>query len=374
VTALKASKLFCELLAAELNSLEETAQLKTYKAGRHIFKEGDSGDGLYTIVKGKVAITSPVGQDQCCVLARLGPGDFFGEMAVVDDRPRSANATAEEDTQAIFILREDLLRLLKQRPALLVSLLREFSARMRDFNQRYVEQVLRADRLTLVGRLAHTLVRQFKNPLNIILTAAETASSEAATPELRRTARDLTRKQVDRMNSLINEFLEFTRATSPTTVLARANFAQFVKPLIEEIRSDLIGRSVTVELENEPPEVNVLVDPNRLSHVFHNLVFNACDGMPQGGRITLRFGRAEHEVITEVADTGQGVTAETATRLFEPFAACAQGPGTGLELAICRKIIEDHHGTIQARSDRGGGATFIFHLPLARGSPPTHSA
>ena len=129
-----------------------------------------------------------------------------------------------------------------------------------------------------------------------------------------------------------------------------------------------------MELENEPPEVNVLVDPNRLSHVFHNLVFNACDGMPQGGRITLRFGRAEHEVITEVADTGQGVPAETATRLFEPFTACAQGPGAGLELAICRKIIEDHHGTIQARSDRGGGATFIFHLPLARGSPPTHSA
>ena len=55
MTALKASKLFCELLAAELNSLEETAQLKTYKAGRHIFKEGESGDGLYTIVKGKVA-------------------------------------------------------------------------------------------------------------------------------------------------------------------------------------------------------------------------------------------------------------------------------------------------------------------------------
>src|SRR5438477_3902567 len=358
------------MLAVELHSLEQTAQLKTFKSGRHIFQQGQPGDGLYTIVEGKVAITAMMGQDQSCVLARLGAGDFFGEMALVDDRPRSSTATAEDNTQVYFILREDLWRILKHRPALTVSLLREFSARMRYFNQRYVEQVLQAERLILVGRLAHTLVRQFKNPLHIILDAAETAAQDSATPPMRAAARDLTRKQVDRMNNLINEFLEFTRGTSSsaTTVLARASYADFVTPLIEEIRSELAGRSVTIEFENEPPDVSVLIDPTRLSHVFQNLVYNACDAMPDGGRIKIRFGRGETDVVTEIEDTGPGVSQDIADRLFEPFAAYTKGLGVGLELAICRRIIEDHHGAIHARSD-GNGTIFIFHLPLTRPAP-----
>jgi len=357
------------MLAAELHSLEQTAQLKTYKAGRPIFQQGQPGDGLYTIVAGKIAITTIIGEDQRCLLARLGPGDFFGEMALVDDRPRSATATAEENAQVYFILRDDLWRILKQRPGLTVSLLREFSTRMRYFNSRYVEQVLQAERLTLMGRLAHTLVRQFKNPLHLILEATETASQETATAQMRDTARDTTRKQVDRMNNLINEFLEFTRGSSSTTVLAKANYADFVRPLIDEIRSELVGRSVTVELENEPPEVSVLVDPTRLSHVFLSLVGNACDVMPAGGRIKMRFERGENEVITEIEDSGEEVTPEIAERLFEPFAAYTKGHGVGLELAICRRIIEDHHGKIQARSHRDG-TTFVFKLPLALASPP----
>ena len=369
MTALRDSKLFSEMLAVELHSLEQTAQLRTYKAGRPIFQQGQPGDGLYTIVEGKVAITTVIDQDQRCLLARLGPGDFFGELALVDDRPRSATATAEANTQVYFIQREDLWRILKQRPGLTVSLLREFSARMRYFNHRYVEQVLQAERLTLMGKLAHTLVRQFKNPLHLVLEATERASGENATLQIRASSRDTTRKQVDRMNNLINEFLEFTRGRSSTTVLAKANYADFVKPLIEEIRSELVGRSVTVELENEPPDLSVLVDPTRLSHVFQSLVDNACDSMPAGGKIRMRFGRSDNRVITEIDDAGEGVTPEMADRLFEPFSAYAQGHGLGLELAICRRIIEDHHGTIQARS-HPDGTTFIFDLPLARQAPP----
>src|SRR5204863_2521473 len=84
MVVLKTNKLFSGMLAAELQALEQTAQLKTYKAGRNIFQEGDPGDGLYIIVEGKVQITCLVGQDQRRVLSRLGAGGFFGEMAVLD--------------------------------------------------------------------------------------------------------------------------------------------------------------------------------------------------------------------------------------------------------------------------------------------------
>ena len=362
------------MLAAELNVLEQSAQLKAYKAGRDIFQEGDPGDGLYTIAEGKVSITSLLEHDYRCVLARLGPGDFFGEMAVVDEQPRSATATAEENTEVYFIPREVFLMALKNRPTLIVSLLREFSKRMRDFNHQYVEQALQVERLALVGRLANTLVRQFKNPLAIIRGASDAAGSETVAPRTREWAKDGVCKQVDRMNNLINEFLEFTRGSASTTVLARANYAELVKPLIEEIRNELVNRSVILELENQPPEVNVLVDPARLIHLFQNLFYNACDAMPEGGRIKLRFGRAESDVVTEIEDTGQGVPPEMAARLFEPLAACGKSQSAGLELAICRKIIEDHHGRIQVRSEHGGGTTFIFNLPVARTSPAPPAA
>ena len=94
MTALRANKLFGEMVPAELRALEQTAQIKTYTAGREIFREGERGDGLYTIIEGKVAITKVIPRDQRCVLARLGPGDFFGEMEMVDDQPRTATATA----------------------------------------------------------------------------------------------------------------------------------------------------------------------------------------------------------------------------------------------------------------------------------------
>ena len=85
--------------------------------------------------------------------------------------------------------------------------------------------------LALVGRLANTLVRQFKNPLAIIRGASDAAGAETVAPRIREWAKDGVRKQVDRMNNLINEFLEFTRGSASTTVLARANYAAFVTPL-----------------------------------------------------------------------------------------------------------------------------------------------
>lgn len=368
---LRASKLFSELLAAELHSLERTAQLRTFKAGRQIFQQGERGDGLYIIAHGRVAITVSGGAEQPCMLARLGPGDFFGEMALLDEQPRSATATAEDDTEAYFILRDDLWRVLRARPQLVVRLLGEFSQRMRDFNQRYVLQMLHADRLNLVGRLAYTLVRQFTGPLNAIRSAADAAAAASATPAARADANVTTRKQVDRMNNLINEFLEFTRRSSATTVLVRTNYADFVRPIIDDLRAELAGRSVTFEIENDPSEVSVLIDPARMAHLFHNLIHCACDGLGGDGVIRMRFSAESARAVTEIQVRGTRAPREITEQMFEAFSQSAAANAVGLELAICRRIIEDHHGGICARTDPQGGTNFVFHLPIARNSTST---
>ncbi len=362
---LESCRLLNDLSAGDLQQMRRIAQVRTFAAGQQIFKEGDHGDGIYFIGSGRVEIAAVVNAGEHKVLTRIQPGDFFGEMAVVDKEPRSASALAEEDSQIYFVPLDDMLDMLSRSPRLAVNLVREFSHRLRDFNRRYVQEMLQAERLGLVGRFARSIVHDFKNPLNIIGLSADMAALETATPETRESARRRIRKQVDRLSNMINELLEFTRGTQIAAVLAPTHYPTLLATLIEELRSEVSVKNVTIEFENAPPDGMILLDPARLTHVFYNLVHNAVDAMmPDGGGISLRFISSETEVITEIEDTGKGIAPEVADRLFEAFATYGKAQGTGLGLSICKRIIQDHGGHIQARSEPGHGAVFLFSLPL----------
>ena len=363
---LQKSKLFGGLLAEELQALEQTAQLVGYKARQTIFTEGSPGDGLYVVDTGLVQISALVHEQERRVLARIAPGDFFGEMAVLDNEARSATAIAEQDTTVYFITRQDLLNLLNRSPLLATSLMREFSRRMREINRQYVQEVIQAERLTLVGRFARTIIHDFKNPLNVIGLAAELASMDGATADMRQTSQKRIQRQIVRLNNMMNELLEFTRGPRSNMMLAETDYASYIHQLLEELRPEVRDKSVELFCENDPPSVKLQLSPHRLTHLFYNLVHNAMDEMPAGGRIMLRFRQTEKEVVTEVEDTGKGIAPEIAGRLFEPFATHGKAQGTGLGLSICKKIIEDHRGRIEARSAPGRGALFCLTLPLAR--------
>jgi signal transduction histidine kinase len=363
MNTLKTSRLFGGLLTAELHQLERTLQLRRFPAGAMIFGEGDPGDGVYIIGKGTVQIVCQVGDGQRRVLSRLEDGDFFGEMAVLDDQARSATAMAETDVEVHFIPRDDLLGALSRSPELAVRLVKEFSLRMRDFNLQYTKEVLQAERLTLVGRFARTIVHDFKNPLNIIGISADMAAIEKATPEARQTARDRIRRQVDRMSNMISELLEFTRGGSSSVVMGRVDYAAFVHNWVEEVTPELAAKGVNLSVREGVPDVRLLFDPVRMGHVFHNLVNNACDAMPDGGEVTIRIYEEPDLVITEITDSGPGIAPEIAPRLFEAFATYGKSRGTGLGLSICRRIIEDHGGRISAGNAPEGGALFSFRLP-----------
>ncbi len=118
------------------------------------------------------------------MLSRLGDGTFFGEMSVLDEQPRSATAMAAVNSVVSFIPREELVLALRRSPELLAALLKEFSLRMRQFDRRFVDEILQAERLTLIGRFAQSIVHDFKNPLNIIGWAAELPPAEGASASI----------------------------------------------------------------------------------------------------------------------------------------------------------------------------------------------
>lgn len=342
-----------------------TGRTRLFRAGEVLFLAGEAGDGVYVIESGRVQILVPVGSAEPRLLATLGPGDSVGEMAVLDDVPRSATARAELDTEARFISRDELLRLIENQPRLALNLIREFSKRLRALDIKYMDEVVQAERLAIVGRFASTIVHDFKNPLQVIGLAAELACSEHTTPPMRHKAQNKIARQVERMTNMLHELIEFTKPTGHRPLLTPVAFPRYMNPLVEEIRQEIGDRGVKLELGNPPPEVTVRIQPQRLSRLFYNLLNNAVDEMSDGGTIFLRFFASATELRIDIEDTGRGIAPEIAQSLFKPFATHGKAHGTGLGLTICKKIVEDHGGQIWAAAGAPGkGATFSFTLPL----------
>lgn len=362
---LESIQLFSNLAPKEMTRVREAVQEITYTAGKEIFREGDSGDGLYIVKSGQVQISAVLNLGERVVLARIAPGEVFGEMAVLDENPRSATALAEEATEVFFISRENLLQLLEHIPRLSAYFVREISRRLREFNAQYVREVLQAERLSLVGRFASSIVHDLKNPLNIIGLSAEMAGAESATVETRFISQERIRKQVERISNMLNELLEFARGSQPTHAFVPMDFATFVENFFDDVVSEAELNSVTLEIPSLPPSVMVKINSARLCRVLHNLIRNSFDAIAGGkGTICVRFSQTPDEVKTEIEDSGPGIAEEMAGKLFQAFQTHGKANGTGLGLTICRRIIEDHGGKIYARSEPGRGAIFGFTLPI----------
>jgi signal transduction histidine kinase len=357
------SKLFAVLKPEETKFLRQIAIELTYEPGQQIFKEGDPGDALYLVKDGVVEISGLIGQDVRHVFSQAVPGDMFGEMAVLDSKPRSACAVARRATVVYRIPSAEMLRLVERSPALMLTFVRELSQRLREFNHQYVREVVQAERLAVIGRFARSIVHDLKNPLNIIGITSEMATMDHASPEYRQEAKLRIRRQIDRISDLISEILEFTQNTNANFVLAPTDYADFIKQITEEVAAEAALKSVTVELQTPVPETRLLLNPKRFRRVFYNLIHNATDALPEGGKVVIRVIDKEKEVVTEIEDTGPGIAQEISDQLFQAFATHGKAHGTGLGLTICKRIIEDHHGWISARNEAGRGAVFSFGLP-----------
>src|SRR5579883_2178018 len=144
---LEACPLFQQLTPAEVKMLRAAAVERSFRDNQEIFKEGDTGDGVYLVQEGAVRISGLVGKDVRHVFSTVKPGELFGEMAVLENKPRSASAVAAGDTVVCFIPRDAMLKLVETSPHLAMSLLCEISNRLREFNRQYIQEVLQTERL-----------------------------------------------------------------------------------------------------------------------------------------------------------------------------------------------------------------------------------
>jgi len=226
------------------------------------------------------------------------------------------------------------------------------------------DQIDVSRRLASLGKLAARVAHELNNPLDGILRYINLAlriAADAPEPKLKSYLAE-SRTGLMRMIQIVSDLLQFSRTSD-------AGFEDMgVNEVIEEaIRGNATAAdrsNVIVAADFQSPQMPK-VRGSRLYQVCCNLIRNAIDAMPSGGRLTITSGIVESEVVIRVADTGVGLP-EPIERIFEPFFTTKQpGKGTGLGLAISKDFIEDMGGTIVAAQGEGCGAVFTVRVPVA---------
>ena len=226
-------------------------------------------------------------------------------------------------------------------------------------------------RIAVLGELGASLAHEINQPLAAILSNAE-----AAERYLRREPVDL-----DELRAILADIVADDRRAGEVIRRLRAmlrkeelphvalDLEEVLRGVLQILRSDFINRGVTLETDLPRGLPPIEGDPVQLQQVLLNLLINACDAMarrplPRPLRVSARVGDADGAVELEIADRGIGIAEQDLERIFEPFVTTKE-QGTGLGLAVCKRIVTDHGGTIRARNRPEGGAVVSVTLPAA---------
>jgi two-component system NtrC family sensor kinase len=224
-------------------------------------------------------------------------------------------------------------------------------------------------RLTSLGKLAARVAHELNNPLDGILRYINLAIRVAGDPSPTRLNSYLSesRSGLMRMIRIIGDLLEFSRSSDSAFEDASVN--DLIEQAIKACSAAADANRVIVSADFQSEQMPRLRG-SRLYQVFCNLIRNAIDAMPDGGRLSITSGLMADSVIVRVADTGVGLP-EPVEKIFEPFYTTKQpGKGTGLGLAICKEFVEDMGGSVTGANAGAGGAVFTVRIPVAGQQSP----
>ena len=228
-------------------------------------------------------------------------------------------------------------------------------------------QLERSDRLAAVGHLAAGVAHEINNPLTGVLTFACLLLEEQDLPETVREDLQTIVHETTRCRQIVRNLLDFARETTPQISLVSIN--QLLGKTLNIVRKQSLFLNVTIEEQLRPDLPEIPTDTNQLEQVIMNLVLNAAEAMPDGGKLTIstNYGADRRFIKISIQDTGIGIPKDDLERIFDPFYTTkAPGKGTGLGLATSYGIVQAHKGTITVTSQVGEGSTFEINLPVAQ--------
>ena len=232
--------------------------------------------------------------------------------------------------------------------------------------QRLEDKLHDLERRAIMAEMASSLAHEIRNPLNLInLTADHLGQQFQPEADGRRQAyQDLIgglKAEVKQLNQMVNEFLTIGRPAKLNKT--RVTWSELAGQVERSVRHQLAAKGVRLE-SSGPPDLSLMVDQEQMRLVLLNLVLNAGDAVPENGIIEVLAEGAEDsaQVVISLTDNGPGIAPEDLGRIFEPYFTKRPG-GTGLGLALARRIVEEHGGKIGVQNRPQGGARFEVRLP-----------
>ncbi len=374
---------FRDLNEATIQKIVAVCHRQAANAGEIIFQEGDVANNFFIVLDGTVEVWKDYNSREPDMLALHTRGHLFGEMALIDELPRSATVIAREKTDLLYINREDFQKIVKEDSAIALSIIKSVSSMVRQSNESFVEglreknrtleranrelretqaELLKAERLSALGKFSSLILHDIRNPLSVIRGYAELVALSPQNAEKTKKSAHKIMAEADRINQLANELLDFSRGEIRLNISIVA-LEDLVNQLCDSIRDRFAPRNIAIKTNIEFPGP-LLLDKDRMMRALHNLADNARKAMPDGGTLTISVRAVGKTVYFDLVDTGIGMNEEVQKHMFEPFYSFSAGGGTGLGMCIVKSIVEAHEGTLSFHSKEKEGTRFTIALPI----------
>ncbi len=232
-------------------------------------------------------------------------------------------------------------------------------------NSNLAQRMVQTERLSVVGKMAEMIIHDIKSPMSIIRLYAQVLKKKEDDEESAELLDEIIR-QIDRLVDMSQELLHFSSGVTQLNIL-RVSFVELLSGALHFLERDFEKKNIEIHTDIRY-DGEIETDPDKMTRVLLNIGGNAGDAMPDGGVFTVRAYAGPEILTLELADTGIGMPEELKKKIFEPFVTYGKKGGTGLGMAIVKKILGELHGTIDIQSELGKGTNIILKLPLRKAS------
>ena len=245
--------------------------------------------------------------------------------------------------------------------------LRESEERLRRQAQELEQQLIMSGRLVSLGEVSASMAHEFNNPLGIIMGFVEDMLSNTDPSDPNYRTLQIIDEEAKRCRQIVKDLMEYAR---PKSIEFRStSITDVIEKTLQLVENRLYKQKVSVEKTLEPELPRIQADSPQLEQVLVNLFLNAIEAMPEGGKLIVESRMVQTDspaqmVEITVADTGFGIAETDLAKIFQPFFTAKKRKGMGLGLPICQRIVKNHGGRIEVKSQPGIGTAFMIYLPL----------
>jgi two-component system, NtrC family, sensor histidine kinase HydH len=222
------------------------------------------------------------------------------------------------------------------------------------------DNLTRAAKLAVVGEMAAAMSHEVRTPLGILRSSADVLKREKGLSTEGQEVLSFISNETERLNKLVSTLLDASRPRLPN--FTEVDLAQLISNAIALLRSQAQSKKINITFQDQQPLL-ATVDADQMTQVIMNLMMNAIQVLPEGGKVAIGLKQSEEQAVIEVMDDGKGIDVEHQSQIFEPFFTQRTG-GVGLGLAIVRQIVQAHGGEITYQKSPMHGAQFTIAIPI----------